>query len=121
MCASPKVCTNSPGGQARDVGDEVGEQGVAGDVERDAQEQVGRALVELAGEPSVGDVELEERVAGRQRHLGDLGGVPGRDDQPPADRGASGSAMTALIPATTSAIWSIVRPSGASHDRHCLP
>jgi hypothetical protein len=28
---------------------------------------------------------------------------------------AAGSALTALIPATRSAIWSIARPSGARH------
>ena len=85
------------GGQAGDVGDQVGEQGVAGDVERDAEEEVGRPLVELAREPAVGHVELEERVARRQRHLGDVGRVPGRDDQPAADRRV-GSALTAWIP-----------------------
>ena len=78
---------NSPGGQARDVGHENGEQGVAGDVERNAQEEVGRTLVELARELSLGHVELEERVAGRQSHVGDIGRVPGRDDQAPANRG----------------------------------
>ena len=40
------------GGQAGHVGDQVGQQGVARDVERDAQEQVGRPLVELARQPA---------------------------------------------------------------------
>src|SRR5262245_1916991 len=46
-------------------GHHVREQRVTGDVERHAEEQVGAALVELAGQPPVGDIELEERVAGR--------------------------------------------------------
>ena len=33
------------GGQAGDLGDHAGEQGVAGDVEGDAEEEVGAALV----------------------------------------------------------------------------
>ena len=45
------------------------QQRVGRDVERHAEEDVGRALVELAGEPAVRDVELEQAVARRQRHL----------------------------------------------------
>nr|AIA11674.1 Unknown Function [uncultured bacterium] len=41
-----------------------------------------RPLVELAGEPAPGDVKLEERVAGRERHALDLADVPGADNQP---------------------------------------
>ena len=41
---------------------------------------VGRALVELAREPSLGDVELEEGVAGRERHRGEVGDVPRADE-----------------------------------------
>ncbi len=48
-----------------------------------AQKHVGTALVELAGEPIAGDVELKQQVAGRQSHLLDIRHVPGRDDQPP--------------------------------------
>ena len=44
------------------------QQRIGGDVEGHAEEHVGGALVELAGEPAVGDVELEQAVAGRQRH-----------------------------------------------------
>ena len=74
------------GPQPADLGDQVGEQGVRGDVERDAEEDVGRALVELAGQPAVGDVELEHRVARRQRHLAQVGHVPGADQVPPGVR-----------------------------------
>ena len=53
------------------------EQGIGGDVEGNAQEHVGAALVQLAGEPAIGHIELEEAVAGRQGHLVHLGRVPG--------------------------------------------
>ena len=66
------------------LGNHVREQGVGGDVERHAEEDVGAALVELAGQPALGDVELEHRVAGRQRHLRDVGDVPRADDVPAA-------------------------------------
>jgi len=49
---------------------------------RHAQEDVGAALVELAGQLAVGHVELEEGVAGRQLHLRHVGHVPGRDNHP---------------------------------------
>ena len=62
--------------------DHLGQQGVRRDVERHAQEDVGAALVQLARQAAVGHVELEHRMAGRERHLGQLGHVPGRDDQP---------------------------------------
>ena len=61
----------------------VREQRVGGDVERHAEEDVGAALVELARQPPVRDVELEERVAGRQFHPRDVADVPRRHDQPP--------------------------------------
>ena len=65
----------------------VGEQGVAGDVERHAQENVGAALVKLAAQAAFatrgcggGDVKLEKCVAGHERHLVEFGHVPGADD-----------------------------------------
>ena len=64
------------------------EQRVRRDVERHAEEDVGRALIELARQAPPGragrerrDVELEERVTGRQRHVGQVGDVPRRHDQ----------------------------------------
>ena len=65
---------------ATDLGQHHGQQGVRGDVERDAQENIGAALIELAGELAVGDVKLEQAMAGRQGHLVDITGVPGRND-----------------------------------------
>mgnify|MGYP003394306645 CR=1 FL=1 len=67
--------------------DHVGEQGVAGDVERHAQKDVGAALVKLAAEFGFlagvlrwGHIKLKESMAGHQRHLGQLGHVPGAHD-----------------------------------------
>lgn len=47
------------------------------------QKQVGAALVELTAQPAIGDVELEERMTGRQRHPLDFADVPGRHDDAP--------------------------------------
>src|SRR5262249_40034940 len=51
------------------------------DVEWYAEEDVGGPLIELAGEPPLGDVELEQAVARGQRHPFDVGRVPGGDDE----------------------------------------
>src|SRR5437660_5026191 len=56
------------------------EERVGGDVERHAEEEVGASLVELAGKAALGDVELEECVAGRERHLVDVRRIPGADE-----------------------------------------
>ena len=59
------------------------QQGVGGDVEGHAEEDIRRALVELAGKPTVQDIELEQAMAGSQRHLRNIRRVPGGDDQAP--------------------------------------
>jgi hypothetical protein len=61
--------------------DEMREERVGGDVERHAQKDVAASLIQLARQLSVVHVELEERVARRQRHPRDVGDVPGRDDE----------------------------------------
>src|SRR3954454_1395214 len=66
--------------------DHHGEQGVGGDVEGHAEKQIGAPLIKLAAELAGGDVELEEHMAGRQRHLLQLADVPGAHDQAPALR-----------------------------------
>ena len=58
------------------------QQRVGRDVERHTEENVGAALVELAGELPAGDIELEQRVAWGQLHAWDIADVPGRHDQP---------------------------------------
>ena len=67
--------------EAAHLRDHVGQQGVARDVEGHAEEGIRRALVELAGEPPLAHVELEQAVAGGERHPVEVGGIPGRDDQ----------------------------------------
>ena len=79
--ASPRVWTKCAGLEPRDLGDHVGKQSVGGDVEGQPEEHVGAALVELAGEAPLGHVELEQQVAGRQRHLVELADVPGADHE----------------------------------------
>src|SRR5689334_14631396 len=39
-------------------GDEMGEQGITGEIERHTQEQIRTSLIELAGKAAAGDVEL---------------------------------------------------------------
>src|SRR5271165_3862863 len=60
---------------------EMGQQRIARDVERHAEKDIGRALVELAGQLSLAHIELEQAVAGRQLHPPDVGDVPGRHDE----------------------------------------
>ena len=60
--------------------EQVRHERVARDVEGDSEEDVRAPLVELAGEPALRDVELEERVAGLERHPREVGDVPRRDD-----------------------------------------
>src|SRR5260370_316165 len=54
------------GFEVADLGDHHGEQGIGGDVEGDAEENVSAALIKLATEFAVLHEELEERVAGRK-------------------------------------------------------
>ena len=66
-----------------DMGDEMGQERVARDVERNAEENIGAALVELARKPAVGDVELEQTVARRQGHRVELADIPRAYDEAP--------------------------------------
>ena len=69
--------------QVRHLGHHQREQRVGGDVEGHAQEDVGASLVHLAGELAVGHVELEEGVAGHERHLRQVRDIPGRHHHAP--------------------------------------
>ena len=62
----------------------MGQQRIGRDVEGYAQKRVGRTLIELAAEPAIGDIELEQAVAGWQRHLVHFRRIPGRNDMPTA-------------------------------------
>src|SRR3546814_9463856 len=59
------------------------------DVERNAEEDVGRALVELERQFAVRDVRLEEAMARRERHRVEIARVPCGDDLAP--RGGVGA------------------------------
>ena len=67
--------------ETRDLSDHQRQQGIGRDVERYAEEYIGAPLVELTGQPSFRDVEQEQHVARRQRHLFDFPDVPCADDQ----------------------------------------
>jgi len=67
--------------QSADLRHHQGQQGVRSDVERNPEKQVRAALIELAGQLSLGYVKLEERMAGHQCHLVEIGHVPRRDEQ----------------------------------------
>ena len=71
------------GGEIADLGHHHRQQRVGGDVEGDAEEGVGAALVELAGEPPLGHPELEQGMAGGEGHGVEIRHVPGADDVPP--------------------------------------
>lgn len=60
--------------------DHVGQQRIAGDVERHTEEHVRTPLVQLARQLAVDHVELEECVARHQRHPRQIRNVPGRDE-----------------------------------------
>jgi hypothetical protein len=102
------------GFQARNLRDHEGQQGVGGDVEGDAEEDIRAALVELAGEFSIRHVKLEQAVAGGQGHLADVADIPGADDQ-------AAVVGIFLYASNTLDIWSIVRPSDVGQLRHWWP
>ena len=79
MCI-PQGVDKLAGLQATHLCHHHGEQGIGGDVEWHPEEAVGAALVELEAEASVGYIELEQAVAGRESHIGEVGDVPGADD-----------------------------------------
>lgn len=70
------------GPQAGRLRDHHRQQRIRSDIERHAEKNVRAALVKLTGEFAVRHVELEQRMARRQRHPIDLGHVPRADDQP---------------------------------------
>ena len=66
--------------QARHLRHHLQQERIAGNVERHSEERVSTALVELKRESTIGDVELEDGVAGWERHAVDLGHVPSRNN-----------------------------------------
>ena len=54
--------------QAAHLGHHHRQQGIGSNVERHAQEYVGTPLIQLAGEATIGHIELKERMARREGH-----------------------------------------------------
>ncbi len=73
-------------GEADLFGEDLGERGVAGEVERDAESDVAAALGEVAIEPAVLDVEDVAVMARRQLTSGGVAGFPRGNDHPAAGR-----------------------------------
>lgn len=67
--------------QACDLRYHVKEEGIAGDVEWDSEEHVGRALIELQGETAIANIELIEAMTWRECHAVNLVDLPGTDDE----------------------------------------
>lgn len=65
----------------RHLRDHHREQRIGRDVERHAEKDVRRALVELARQTALRDIELKQAMARRQRHAIDVGRIPGADDE----------------------------------------
>lgn len=66
--------------EVANFGDHHGQEGVGRDVERYPEKNVGAALVQLATQFTVRDVELKKSMAGRQGHEVQFTGVPGAYD-----------------------------------------
>ena len=64
-----------------DLRDHEREEGVGGDIEGHAEEEIGAALIELATEFAVLNIELKKRMAWCEGHEMEFGGVPCRDDE----------------------------------------
>src|SRR5690625_3253969 len=62
------------------LGDHVRQQCVTGDVEGNSQKQISGSLIQLAREFAIRDVKLKQGVARRERHAGNIGNIPGRND-----------------------------------------
>ena len=72
--------------QAANGSDHVRQKRIAGDVERQTEKHVARALIELTRELPVCDIELKETVARRKRHTLEFSYVPSIHKQTSAVR-----------------------------------
>jgi len=64
------------GSQMGNLGNHQGKQGIGGDIEGNTEKNIGAALIELAGEPAPGHVELKQAMTGWQGHMIYIPGVP---------------------------------------------
>ncbi len=67
--------------EAADLRDHEGEKRIGGDIEGHAEEEVCAALVELATEFAILNIELKQRMTWCEGHEMELGGVPCRNDK----------------------------------------
>ncbi len=63
------------------VREHEGEQCVGCDVKRYSQEDIRTALIQLAGEATLGHVKLEQAMTGRKRHPRNVSRIPRANDQ----------------------------------------
>ena len=68
--------------QAANLSNHLGQQCVGGNVEGNAEKDVRRTLIELAGQSALGNLELKHRMAGRQRHVSEITNIPRADNVP---------------------------------------
>lgn len=68
--------------QSAYLGNHHSQESIGRDIERNSQEDICAALVQLTTQLSVDDVKLEHRMARRQGHLVHFGRVPGAHDEP---------------------------------------
>ena len=105
------------GAEIADLGHHHGKEGIGGDVEGDAEKDVGAPLVELAAQVSIRDVKLEESVAWRQCHLLKLARIPGTDYVTTAVGVFSYGANDFLDLIDGTSVWlSPIRPLGSVHS-----
>ena len=64
----PQKCGRNPDLKSAALRDHMGEQRVGRD-ERNAQEEISAALIELTAQSVAGYIELKEQMAGQQRHI----------------------------------------------------
>ena len=73
----PEGVDKDAGFQAADLSHHVGEQRIGGNVERNAEEDIGASLVELTIQTTIGHMKLEEGVARHEGHFIEFTHVPG--------------------------------------------
>ncbi|MNV78950.1 hypothetical protein D3C71_1724750 [compost metagenome] len=66
--------------KSRLMGDHMGQQRIAGNIERKTEERVHRSHGQHAAQLAVRHIELKDEMAGRQLHLVNLPDIPGADD-----------------------------------------
>src|SRR4029453_12821569 len=72
----PESVDKLPALQAANLSHHLGQQRIGGDVERNAQKDVRRTLVQLTGQSALRDVKLKHRMAGRQCHIPEITDIP---------------------------------------------